>query len=106
MENLNINFCQITIDEMTRLKFKESSIDRIKNNKYFISAYNKNYLLQRTVLSTIFFRILMYANVKVPVQIRLALNIASDSMEWLDDLKLVILPFLKENEDIFFPTIN
>lgn len=106
MEDSNINLCQITIDEMIKLGFKESSINYIKNNKYYMSAYNSHYLLQKALLTTIFFRVLMYSNVKVPNQIRLALNIANDSLEWLDDLKLVILPFLKENEDIFFPVIN
>lgn len=106
MDDLNINICQITIDEMTKLGFRESSINRIKNNEYFISAYHSHYSFQRALLSTILFRILLYSNVKIPNQIRLALNIATDSTGWLDDLKLVILPFLKENEDIFFPVTN
>lgn len=106
MDDTDINLCQITIDEMKKLGFKESSILHIKNNEYFKYAYNIHYSFQRAILSTIFFRILMYSNIKIPNQIRLALNIASDSTGWLDDLRLVILPFLKENEDLFFPVIN
>jgi hypothetical protein len=37
-----------------------------------------------------------------PNQIRLALTSGNDYIDWLQDIKIVILPFLKENEEKFF----
>jgi hypothetical protein len=38
----------------------------------------------------------------VPAEIRLSLSMSTDAQGWSDDLKLVILPFMKANEDHFF----
>lgn len=98
----NLNLCKEIIDVMKVMEFKESSILKIKNDIKFIDAYAKDNSSQKAMLTMIFYNIFMYGNTIVPSQIRVALNIATDITGWLDDIKLVILPFLKENEELFF----
>ena len=106
MSDINLNLCQEVLTEAKKLEIKESGIQAIQNNKIFIDAYNHHYGLQRTMLTTLLFKILMSASFDVPPQIRIALNSAGDTLSWLDDIKLVILPFIKVNEDAFFPTVQ
>lgn len=101
MENLNL--CEEVIKEAQRLCLKQSGLDAIKTNQTFIEAYDKNIGFQRSMLTTVLFKILVSANFQPPAQIRIALNSASDSYSWLDDIKIVILPFIVANQDSFFP---
>jgi len=102
MSDININLCTIIISEMERLQFNPNSVHAIKSSQHYIDAYDKNNQLQRTMLTMLFYGILVDSEHIVPSQIRLALNIATDVNGWLDDIRIVILPFLKENEDKFF----
>lgn len=102
MENLNL--CEEVIKEAQRLCLKQSGLDAIKTNQTFIEAYDKNIGFQRSMLTTVLFKILVSANFQPPAQIRIALNSASDSNSWLDDIKIVILPFIVANQDSFFPS--
>lgn len=100
MENLNL--CAVMIEEMVKLEFKQESIAAIQNTAQFINAYNQPETLQRTALTLVISRIFAMGEYVVPAQIRLALNISTDTRGWTDDLKLVLLPFLKMNEPYFF----
>lgn len=99
MPDININLCQEVINEFKRLGLSENKIDIIKNNPIFIEAYDKHYTLQRTMLTTLLFKILLSASFNVPSDIRLALNIGNDVNSWLDDIKLVVIPFIIENNE-------
>ncbi|QXN70410.1 hypothetical protein AGENTSMITH_4 [Bacillus phage vB_BspM_AgentSmith] len=89
---------------MRRMGFKEESIQKVTGNGNFAMAYDKAMNVQRTYLTMLFHGLFMNSTKEsaVPKQIRMALNIANGSEGWLDDVKLVILPFLKENEEYFF----
>lgn len=102
MSDADINLCFEILNEVKKLEIKESGIQTIQNNKIFIEAYNQHYGLQRTMLTTLFFKILMSASFNVPPQIRIALNSANTTLSWLEDIKLVILPFIAVNQDLFF----
>lgn len=101
---MDINLCSIVVDEMRRMGFKEESIQKVTGNSNFAMAYDKVMNVQRTYLTMLFHGLFMGSTKgsAVPKQIRVALNIANGSEAWLDDIKLVILPFLKENEEYFF----
>lgn len=99
---IETNYCAGVVAEMERLEFKQSSVNTVKGTTQFIDAYDKNDQLQRTMLTMLFFNILISGTHPAPTQIRLALNVATDVAGWWDDMRLVILPFLKENEDLFF----
>lgn len=104
MVDVDINLCSIVVEEMRRMGFQELSVSKVTNDSNFNMAYDKNMNVQRTYLTMLFHSIFINSSKEsaVPKQIRMALNIANGSEAWLDDIKLVILPFLKENEEYFF----
>jgi len=102
MEIDNLNLCNEIIGEMERLEFDKSSIDFVKANPQFVDAYNKNEVLQKTMLIMVFYGIIINASIPTPTNVRLALNIAPDVKGWLDDMKIAILPWLKGNQASYF----
>ena len=106
MNQIDINLCNELIAEMKKLDFNDISINRISNDIRFIDAIDKPTVLQKTILTMVLFGILV-DNMKdtiIPSNIRVALNIAPSIEGWFEDIKLVILPFLKVNESTFFPS--
>ena len=99
----NVNLCEEIIKEAQRLGLKQSALQSIQTNQTFIDAYDKHMAFQRAALTTLLFRVLISGNFQPPAQIRIALNSANDNNSWLDDVKIVILPFIKANEDNYFP---
>lgn len=101
---MDINLCSIVIEEMRKMGFQDKSVNRINGDHGFVMAFDKEMTVQRTYLTMLFHRVFMESklNSAVPRNVRIALNIAVGSEGWLDDVKLVILPFLKENESTFF----
>lgn len=97
-----INLCQSLLDEMSKLEFKPSALATIQNNHYFTRAFNEQAHVQRPFLVLLINSIFIQGPEVVPSNIRVALNMAHDHMGWLNDLKLVLLPFLKANQDNFF----
>lgn len=102
MMQSEVNLCAVIVSEMEHLQFNQNSINTVKSSQKFIEAYDKQNSLQRTMLTMLFYEIMVNSEHVVPSQIRLALNIATDLNGWLDDIRLVILPWLKNNEDYFF----
>lgn len=98
----NINFCEEVLKEAQKLGLKQIGLDAIKSNPMFILAFDKSNWFQRSILTTIFFRILISSTFQPPAQIRIALNSANDNISWLNDIKLVIIPFLVINQDKYF----
>lgn len=103
MIDIETNLCADVVSEMERIGFKQSSVNTVKGTSQFIDGYNQsNPALQRTMLTMLFFGVLVNGTHTAPTHIRLALNVATDVAGWWDDMRLVILPFLKENEEMFF----
>lgn len=100
--NQEINLCQSLLDEMTKLEFKPSAIAAIQSHHYFHRAQNEIGHTQRPYLVMLLSSIFLNGPEVVPSNIRVALNMAHDHKSWLVDLKLVLLPFLKANQDSFF----
>ena len=103
MEISELDLCNEIVKEMTKLEFNPISIEVVTNNDRFKDALNKHSILQKTQITMCLYNILMSSGINIPYQIRLGLNIAPTVESWLDDIKIVILPFLKINEDLFFP---
>ena len=98
-----IDLCDIMLKEMRKLEFSERSSAFIENSTRFKQALGQPDTYQRTYLTMLITHIFTMGPWEVPAEIRLSLNIATDCYGWSDDLKLVLLPFLKANEDHFFP---
>lgn len=99
-----INMCNELVKVIDTLNFSEKSKSAIINSQKWIEAYDKETSVQRTMLIMLFYNILMNGRTKdvVPSRIRLSLNVSTDMRGWLDDMSIVILPYLKLNEEYFF----
>lgn len=97
-----IDLCDIMLKEMRKLEFSERSIAIVENSPQFKQALGQPDNYQRTYLTVLINHIFTMGPWVVPAEIRLSLNIATDCYGWSDDLKLVLLPFLKANEESFF----
>ena len=100
--NEEINLCQSLLEEMRKLEFKPSAFAAIQSHHYFQRAQNELGHVQRPYLVMLINSIFLNGPQVVPSNIRVALNMAHDHKSWLVDLKLVLLPFLKANQDSFF----
>ena len=97
-----IDLCQSFLNEMLKLEFKPSAFSVVETNHYFQRAKNELPHIQRTYLVLMLNNIFLSGPEVVPSNTRVALNMAHDHKSWLVDLKLVLLPFLKANQDSFF----
>lgn len=98
----NIDLCQSLLAEMRNLDFKPSALVAVENSHYFARANGQDPTIQRPYLVLLLNSIFLQGPEVVPSNIRLALNVAHDHQGWLVDLKIVLLPFLKANQDKFF----
>lgn len=98
----NVNLCEEILKEARRLGLKQSGLEAIQTNQTFIDSYDQGMAFQRAAMTTLLFRVLLAGSFQPPAQIRIALNSANDSISWLDDVKIVILPFVVENQDSLF----
>ena len=101
-----VNLCNELTKYMSDLNYSESQIALVTNHPRFIQAVDKPSPVQRSILTTLFYNILISTNSVVPSEVRYALNCGTDLVSWLDDYKTTILPFIKQNETHFFPTIH
>lgn len=101
-----VNLCDEIIKEAKRINLSESCIKVIETNEIYRNVYNKSPIVQRKLLTVLLFKILMSAKFIPPAEIRLSLNSANDLISWLTDIKLTILPFIKANEDHYFPNLS
>lgn len=102
VEENSLDLTQEITKEMQKLQFSEKSIAVIHNHKFYSLAQSQDLQQQRLTLAMLFYELLTEPDVPAPSQIRLALNIAVNPVAWIDDMRLVVLPFLKNNEDKFF----
>lgn len=97
----DLDLCKEVTNEMIKLDFNETLLTKIKNHPLFMDAYSQNTSMQKSLIAMVFYKVIMYSNMNVPKEIRIALNSSADNLGWLDDIKLVILPFIKANETAF-----
>lgn len=99
----NINLCSEVLKTAQKLNLKQSGLDYLKNHKTFIEAFDKEDSFQKVMLTTLLYGLLVSSSFIPPSKIRIALNSGMTSLSWLDDIRLTVLPFIKENEDHYFP---
>ncbi len=105
MDN-TVNFYDHILREMGLMGFRDSTINAVKNDQKLFSIKDESQSVQKVHFNIYFNRLFAYAPELPPSRIRMALNTTNTNDGWLDDMKLVILIFLKSNEDIFFPIPN
>lgn len=102
-EEVVLDLCAEILRTVKRLGFKDSSIAKIEHADAMRSAENRPPELQKTILTMMFYNLLMYTGNRIPQNIRLALNISPTPLGWLHDMTSTVLPFMLANEDVFFP---
>ena len=98
----SVNLCEILVREMKSLEFSQRSIDWVKETVMFRQAESLEPVMQRSNLTMVINSIFNKGPSVVPYQIRLGLCMSTDVFGWITDLKLLLLPFLKANEESFF----
>lgn len=102
MTEPTIDLCQALSTEMQRLEFLPASIERLQSAAHFKTAFAQPAMVQKTYLTLVLASILNSGEDVVPSQIRLGLNMGTNVLDWLTDIKLIVLPFMKANEDLLF----
>lgn len=102
MQSVDYSVTDELCKTMKHLEFPEPHYQAIVNSVMFTQASEMDSVqMQRVILTGFFTQVLLSGNPVPPVEIRLHLNAANDTLSWLDDIRLVILPFIKENLDKF-----
>ena len=99
-----LDLCEVITDVMRTIGFSEDSIEATEQDEWYVKSTGSHPSIQRTNLTMMFFNRFMKSKTgeRVPSRIRMAINYSSDNLGWIEDIKLVVLPFLKENEATFF----
>lgn len=87
---------------MKLMKFKPENIDKFKKSSEALSCKQLPSMLQKSQLLYYFNSLLLLSGIETPVGIRLLLTAAIRPIDWLADLTTGFLPYIKENEDVFF----
>ena len=103
---MSLDVCKELVSAMTRLGFREDSVNQVKRSTQYINACAEAPEMQKTILTMLFYNLLMYKPNPIPTNIRIALNAANTASAWLDDMATAVLPFMQANEDTFFATVH
>ena len=102
----DLNLCNEVVKELIKIGVNETFINNFKTTELFISAYDKSPHVQKTILTMLFYKLIMYSNLKVDKNIRIALADKTEINSWLDDVKLVLIPFIRFNGATFNETFT
>lgn len=102
MSETAIDLCQALTVEMQRMEFRPENIDRMHAINHYQTSCGQQPVIQKTYLTLALSNVLNSGTDVVPSEIRLGLNMAGNVADWLTDIKLIVLPFIKVNEDLLF----
>ncbi len=97
-----LNLCKELSEIMVKLGFSEKAIEHFKTSKQYVMSYDDQPSVQRTMLIMYFYNLIMYKQEPVPNNIRIALNAATESLAWYEDMATIVLPFIQANEAVFY----
>lgn len=92
---VTISVCDEILKTMKRYEFTEEEITNFSTSALFIDSATKSPMMQKAMISLLFFRVITYAEVSPPQVVRLALAASDNLLEWLDNVKLIILPYIQ-----------
>jgi hypothetical protein len=98
----NEDVCSEVVKIMKIVGLSEEQIDIVRNDIRFIEVIDQPSIVQRTVVTMIMHNLFMNSESVVPSKIRLALTIGNTVESWLEDMRLVVIPYLSVNKDYFF----
>lgn len=77
--------------------FTPEQIHAAKSASNFRRAVGQPEVVQRTYLTLMLNDWLLRSKTTVPSDVRLSLTMAPDVRSWMDDIRLVVIPYLKAN---------
>jgi hypothetical protein len=95
--NVKLDLCEELVKTLRQYEFTNEEIGKVTANPLFIDSINKEDKIQKAMLSLMLYRIAVYSNTDVSKNIKLALNATVSSLHWLDNVKLSVIPFIKNN---------
>ena len=98
----NLDLCNVIVQQMQQLQFSAAAITKVQSCRHYQTAMGQPESVQKTYLTLTLAGILNSGNQVVPAEIRLGLNMSPLVSDWLTDIKLIVLPFIKANEDKLF----
>lgn len=102
MTEPSVDLCHALNAEMQRLEFTPETIAKVHTNPHYQHACDQQPMVQKTYLTLTLSSVLNSGDDVVPSEIRLGLNMGTNVLDWLTDIKLIVLPFLKANEALLF----
>lgn len=97
-ETSKLDLCKELIFTMKDYEFQEKEIEKVTSNHLFIDALSKEPGLQKAILTLMLYRIVVYSKIEVTRNIKLALNATVGNLHWLDNIKLSVIPFIRDNK--------
>lgn len=99
MSEITLDLCNELTTQLQRLEVKPENVARIQQLDHFKTAIGQEPRVQRTYLTLALSNVLANGPEVVPQEIRLGLNMGIEVNDWLEDIKLIVIPFIKANED-------
>lgn len=105
MEDLSapLDLCNEVIKKMQIMGFSQSQIQTFTQNENYQIAVGQTPKVQRVYLTLALSNILNKGPSVVPAQIRIGLNMALNEKDWVTDIGLIVLPFIKANDEVLLP---
>lgn len=102
MQETNLCLVSEINKEMQKIQMSQGLIDKYQSTPYYHTASaTSDVMTQKVYLTLALSRVLTGGEFVVPSQIRLGLNMAGTVEHWLQDVKLIVIPFMKANEASF-----
>lgn len=100
---IQLSVCQAFVGIMLALNYKQESMSAIVNDRLFKAVLNDHPVKQRANLIVLLQRLFLSQEAQPPRNVTGCLAIAHDPAEWLNDMRLIVLPYIKANEETYFP---
>ena len=102
MQETNLDLVDEINKEMQKMQMSPELVVKYQTTPYYHTASTtSDVMMQKTYLTLALSRVLTGGEFVVPSQIRLGLNMANTVEHWLQDVKLIVIPFMKANEGSF-----
>lgn len=100
---VSLDLCEEVCKRMQVLGFTPEQIQRFTNNEHYKTAVGQQPKVQKVYLTTALSSVLNSGPSVAPSQIRIGLNMATTEVDWLADIGVIVLPFIKANEAMLLP---
>lgn len=99
-----VNLCEEILKLMHRMNFKQEAFDSLIISEEYNFALGSPNVVQRTNLILYYNNLFLLSGEPTPNNVRRALIISEQPVDWLSDMSSVVLHHLLVNQDFYFPS--